>query len=188
MAEPAPSPRQGFAPPAVVCRRQLLLPIPAPAATRDRLAAYLALVDRPLMSLLARERLRPDGPGHLTYRSNPHRVLHWKVVPTLSLAARWGDERLRVNSTRCQLAGLGEWGGAVGFSLAATLEPRHAAIAGCAEVALQTRVVSVPGAHGLACFALEHVLDRIERRLGRGFQKDVLAWLGEAAGTGRIRG
>lgn len=177
MAELPPFPRAEVEPPAVVRRRRLLLPVPVPTASRQRLATYLALVDRPLMSLLARERLSHEGPGRLTYRSNPHRLLHWQVVPTLSLAARWHDDRLEVRSTACCLAGLGDRGKTVGFSLTATLEPAAAAIAGWAEVSLHSRLVWHPGAQGVARVALEHVLDRIERRLGRGFHRDVLVWL-----------
>ncbi len=159
------------------CRRHLRLPITAPAASRDRLTAYLALVDRPLTSFLARERLSQEGPGRLVYRSNPHRLLHLEVVPTLSMAAQWEDVRLEVRSTDCRLAGLGGWGENVGFSLRATLEPGEAEVTGWAEVALQSRLVRLKGARKLAHLALEQVLDRIERRLERGFQRDVIAWL-----------
>ncbi len=177
MADLPPLPRDAVDPRTVVCRRQLVLPISAATASREQLASYLALVDRPLTSLLARERLTQEAPGRLTYRSNPHRILHLEVVPTLSLAARWGNDRLEVNSTACQLAGLGDWGGAVGFFLAASLEPAPGAVSGWAEVGLRSRIARVPGAHRLAQRALEHVLDRIERRLGRGFHNDVLTWL-----------
>ena len=180
MADLPPLPRDAADPRSVVCRRQLVLPVSAESASRERLATYLALVDRPLTSLLARERLSQEAPGRLTYRSNPHRILHLEVVPTLSLAARWEDDRLEVNSTGCQLAGLGDWGEAVGFVLAASLEPAPGSVSGWAEVGLQSRFARLPGAHRLAQRALEHVLDRIERRLGRGFHNDLLTWLGEA--------
>ncbi len=165
----------------MVCRRHLRLPITAPAASRDRLTAYLALVDRPLTSLLARERLSQEAPGRLVYRSNPHRLLHLEVVPTLSLAAQWDDTRLDVRSTGCRLAGLGTLGDTVGFSLRAALEPGESVVTGWAEVALQSRLVRFQGARRLAHLALEHVLDRMERRLERGFQKDVVAWLAGGA-------
>ncbi len=164
--------------PAVVCRRHLLLPIAVPTASRERLATYLALVDRPLTSLLARERLSQEGPGRLTYRSNPHRLLHLQVVPTLALAACWHDDRLEVESTGCQLAGLGDWGQDVGFGLRATLEPAEGAVTGWAEVDLHSRLLRLRGTPRLARLALEQVLDRMERRLGRGFHRDVVAWLG----------
>ncbi len=176
-----PGARGGAELPSVVCRRRILLPIPAPAASRDRLTTYLALVDRPLTSLLARERLSQVAPGRLIYRSNPYRLLHLEVVPTLSLAARWVEGRLEVASTACRLEGLGGWGGNVGFRLGATLEPGEGAISGWAEVALQSRMIGLQGAQRVACRALEHVLDRIERRLERGFQKDVVAWMGMGA-------
>ncbi|MEB3317341.1 MAG: hypothetical protein VKO39_04295 [Cyanobacteriota bacterium] len=178
MADLTTLPGAGAGLPAVVRRRQLLLPIAGSTASREQLAAYLALVDRPLTSLLARERLSLEAPGRLLYRSNPHRLLHWQVVPTLALAARWDGERLAVESTGCRLAGLGDWGGDVGFSLRASLQPEGGAVAGWAEVGLHSRLVGVQGAQRLARVALEHVLDRIERRLGRGFQRDVVAWLG----------
>lgn len=183
MADLTPLPRDAADPRSVVCRRQLVLPVSDATASAERLATYLALVDRPLTSLLARERLSQEAPGRLTYRSNPHRILHLEVVPTLSLAARWQDDRLEVNSTGCQLAGLGEWGGAVGFFLSASLEPAPGAVSGWAEVGLQSRITRFPGAHRLAQRALEHVLDRIERRLGRGFHNDLLIWLGGAGGS-----
>lgn len=167
----------------MVRRRRLLLPISAPTASREHLATYLALVDRPLISLLAQQRLSQEAPGRVTYRSNPHRLLHWEVVPTLSLAARWEHDTLQVCSTECRLAGLGAWGRDVGFTLTAVMEPAEGAVAGWAEVGLHSRLVRFQGARALARLALEHVLDRIERRLGRGFHKDVLAWL--AAGGDR---
>ncbi len=163
----------------VVRRRELLIPISAPGASQERLSAYLALVERPLTALLARERLRPEGPGRWTYRSNPHRVLHLEVVPTLALAARWEEGRLRVGSTGCRLAGLGSWGERLGFRLKATLEPARDAVAGWAEVGLDSPLLNTPGARGLAGLALEHVLDRMERRLSRGFLRDAAAWLRE---------
>ena len=177
MADLSTLPEAGAGLPSVVRRRHVLLPIAVPTASRERLAAYLALVDRPLTSLLARERLSQEGPGRLTYHSNPHRLLHLEVVPTLALAARWDADRLEVESTECRLAGLGSWGGNVGFSLKATLEPAEGAVAGWVEVGLHSRMVRLQGAQGLARMALEHVLDRIERRLGRGFHRDVAAWL-----------
>ncbi|MFN9628959.1 MAG: DUF1997 domain-containing protein [Cyanobacteriota bacterium] len=184
MADPPPvtdpEPAPGL--PAVRRQRHLQLAVSGPGATRERLEAYLALVDRPLSALLARERLHREAPGAFTYRSNPHRVLHRDVVPTLGLAARWDAHRLEVRSTRCQLAGLGSWGESIGFTLVANLEPGEACLAGWAEVALHSRMMTMGAVQGLVGFALESVLDRIERRLSRGLHKDALAWLGE---TGR---
>ncbi len=157
--------------------RELLIPIPAPGATRERLAAYLALVDRPLTSLLARERLHGEAPGRWIYRSNPYRLLHWEVIPTLALAACWEEGQLRVRSTDSRLSGLGSRGERLGFQLKASLEADREAIVGWAEVGLESPLLSAPGAGGLAGLALERVLDRIERRLGRGFSRDAAAWL-----------
>lgn len=164
--------------PSVVRRRHLLLPIAVPTASREHLAAYLALVDRPLASLLARDRLHRESPGQWIYRSNPHRLLQLEVVPTLALEARWHIDRLEVQSTGCRLAGLGRWGERVSFCLRATLEAGEGAIAGWAEVGLHSSLIGLRGARGLAGVALEHVLDRMERRLGRGLQRDLLVWLG----------
>ncbi len=133
-----------------------------------------------MASLLARERLNRDAPGRFTYRSNPHRILHWQVVPTLGLGARWEGTRLEVRSTRCQLAGLGNWGETVGFQLGAALEPGEQVLTGWAEVGLASGLTTLPGARPLALLALDHVLDRIERRVGSGLRRDALAWL---AGT-----
>lgn len=165
----------------MVCRRDFRVAIGEPAASRERLTTYLALVDRPLTSLLARERLSLAGPGQLIYRSNPIRLLHLEVVPTLCLAAEWKESGLALRSTRCRLAGLGAWAGNVGFTLRASMEPAEGAVSGWAEVAVQSRMVRFQGARGMARLALEHVLDRIERRLERGFQRDVVAWLGRGA-------
>ncbi len=173
--------------PGVARQRALLIPIAAPGATRERLAAYLSLVDRPLSALLARERLEAEAPGRWIYRSNPHRLLQWTVVPTLALAARWEDGQLRVRGTACRLAGLGRLGERLGFHLKARLEPEVDALAGWAEVSLASPLLNAPGARGLAGLALERVLDRIERRLGRGFSRDASAWLrgdGDKPGTG----
>jgi hypothetical protein len=170
-----PSSAEGVLP-CVVRQRQLLIPIAGPAS-REQLATYLALADRPLASLLARDRLQPVGPNRWVYRSNPHRLLHLEVIPTVSLTAAWEEGELRVRSTECRLAGLGRWGERLGFSLDATLRPSPGAIAGRAVVGLQSPLLRLQGGLRLAGFALEQALDRIERRLGRGFQKDVTAWL-----------
>jgi hypothetical protein len=181
LADLNPLPEAGSGRSSVVCRRHFHLPIATPGASQERLATYLALVDRPLMSLLARERLIQEGQGRLTYRSNPHRLLHLEVVPTLSLEARWEEAHLTVKSTGCRLAGLGSWGGRVGFSLGANLEPGDGSVSGWAEVALHSRLLRFQGAQGMARLALEQVLDRIDRRLERGFRRDVLAWLATGA-------
>ncbi|MEB3335303.1 MAG: DUF1997 domain-containing protein [Cyanobacteriota bacterium] len=188
MADPAPTAGAPAGLPVVKRHRHLLVPITAAGASRERLEAYLGLVDRPLTALLARERLRRDAPGRFTYRSNPHRILQREVVPTLGLAARWEANRLEVRSTRCQLVGLGSWGEAMGFTLAASLAPREALLTGWAEVAIHSRMMSMGPAKGLAGLALESVLDRIERRLARGLHKDAVAWLEEADDREAFRG
>ncbi len=164
-------------------RRQLTLTISDPAASRRHLAEYLALVDRPVSALLARERLSQEGPGRFTYRSNPLRMLHLEVVPTLGLGARWGGDWLEVRSTDCQLMGLGDWEPSLGFRLEARLEPRDGALEGWAEVGLFSERGAIPGAGPVMRWALDHVLDRIERRVMAGLHKDTVAWLaGKGAG------
>lgn len=165
-------------PPALLRRRELSLPITAPGATRERLLAYLALVDRPLTALLARERLSAVAPGEFTYRSNPHQVLQWQVVPTLMMRADWEGEQLKVRSTRCRLVGLGFGMESLGFTLEARLGAEETGLDGWAEVGLQSRLVNSPIGRRLGTLALEAVLDRIERRVGRGLRKDLGAWLG----------
>jgi hypothetical protein len=165
-------------PPALLRRRELSLPITDPGASRERLLAYLSLVDRPLTALLARERLTAVAPGAFTYRSNPHQVLQWQVVPTLTLRAGWKGEQLEVRSTSCRLVGLGFGMDSVGFTLEAVLGAEETGLGGWAEVGIHSRLVNSPIGRRLGTLALEAVLDRIERRIGRGLRKDLGAWLG----------
>jgi len=175
-------------PPALLRRRDLSLPIIAPGSSQERLLAYLALVDRPLTALLARERLTTVAPGEFTYRSNPHQVLQWQVVPTLSLRAEWGGEQLEVRSTSCRLVGLGFGMDAVGFTLEAVLEAEERGLDGWAEVGLHSRLMNSPIGRRVGILALEAVLDRIERRVGRGLRKDLGVWLREGGDTTRAGG
>jgi hypothetical protein len=165
-------------PPALLRRRELSLPIAKPGTSRERLLAYLALVDRPLTALLARERLTAVAPGAVTYRSNPHQVLQWQVVPTLTLRAEWEGEQLEVRSTSCRLVGLGFGMESLGFTLEAALGAEETGLGGWAEVGIHSRLVNSPIGRRVGTLALEAVLDRIERRVGRGLRKDVGAWLG----------
>jgi len=174
--------------PALLRRRDLSLPIIAPGATQKRLLAYLALVDRPLSALLAKDRLKPVAPGHFTYQSNPHQILHWQVVPTLDLQAKWGGDLLEVRSTRCRLDGLRGGMKSLGFSLQAALGAEEAGLGGWAEVGLHSRLIATPFGRQLGTMALEAVLDRVERRVGRGLRRDLEAWLGEGADTTESRG
>ena len=166
-------------PPALLRRRELSLPITDPGACRERLLAYLALVDRPLTALLARERLTAVAPGEFTYRSNPHQVLQWQVVPTLTLRAEWEGEQLEVRSTSCRLVGLGFGMDSLGFTLEAVLGAEETGLGGWAQVGIHSRLVNSPVGRRLGALALEAVLDRIERRMGRGLRKDLGVWLGE---------
>ena len=165
-------------PPALLRRRELSLPITAPGASRERLLAYLALVDRPLTALLARERLTAVAHGEFTYRSNPHQVLQWQVVPTLTLRAEWEGEQLEVRSTSCRLVGLGFGMDSLGFTLEAVLGAEETGLGGWAQVGIHSRLVNSPVGRRLGTLALEAVLDRIERRMGRGLRKDLGVWLG----------
>jgi hypothetical protein len=170
-------------PMALVVRRELRVPIEAAAADQSRLATYLALVDRPLSALLARERLIREGPGLFHYRSRSFKVLQLEFVPTLSLAAQWRDGQLAIKSCACQVAGLGPWGRSLGFSLEAGLTAAEGELRGWTDVGLHTRLVEKGGARRLAQGALEAVLDRIEARLRRGLHRDVVIWL-EREGDG----
>jgi hypothetical protein len=165
-------------PPGLVRRRELSLPVTAAGASRERMLAYLALVERPLTALLARERLTTVAPGAFTYRSNPHQALQWQVVPTLTLRAEWEGDQLEVRSTSCRLVGLGFGMDSLGFTLVAVLRAEETGLGGWAEVGLHSRLVNSPIGRRLGTMALEAVLDRIERRVGRGLRNDLGAWLG----------
>ena len=174
--------------PLLLRRRELSLPIIAPGATQKGLLAYLALVERPVTALLARERLTVMTRGEFTYRSNPHQVLKWQVVPTLTLRAEWKGEQLEVRSTSCRLVGLPGEMASLGFSLEAVLGAKEASLGGWAEVGLRSRLMATAIGRHLGCLALEAVLDRIERRVGRGLRGDLGSWLEEAAESSEGRG
>ena len=165
--------------PVLLRRRELSLPIIAPGATQGGLLAYLALVERPVTALLARERLTVVAPGEFTYRSNPHQVLKWQVVPTLTLRAEWKGEQLEVRSNGCRLVGLPGGMESLGFSLEAVLGAKEDSLGGWAEVGLRSRLMATGIGRHLGGLALETVLDRIERRVGRGLRGDLGSWLGE---------
>jgi hypothetical protein len=174
--------------PPLLRRRQLRLPISASGASRERILAYLALVDRPLMALLARERLNSNGPGEFTYRSNPYQILRWQVVPTLTLRAVWAGEKLVVHSTSCGLVGFPAGMETLGFSLEAVLAGEEECLGGWAEVGLHSRLITTAIGRRLGSLALEAVLDRIERRVGRGLRADLEAWLEQGAENTKARG
>jgi hypothetical protein len=118
------------------------------------------------------------APGEFTYRSNPHQVLQWQVVPTLTLRGEWEGDQLEVRSTSCRLVGLGFGMDSIGFTLEAVLGAEERGLGGWAEVGLHSRLVGNPIGRKVGTLALEAVLDRIERRVGRGLRKDLGAWLG----------
>jgi hypothetical protein len=165
--------------PPLLRRRVLSLAIPGPVASKERLQAYLALGDRPLKALLARDRLKTVAPGHFTYRSNPYQVLHWQLVPTLNLQAGWEADQLEVRSTSCGLVGLGFGMDSIGFTLEAVLGAEETGLGGWAQVRINSRLMKSPVGRRLGTLALEAVLGRIERRVGRGLRKDLAVWLGE---------
>jgi len=173
--------------PPMLRRRFLSLPVIAPLASKEHLLSYLALVDRPLKAMLARDRLKPVAPGHFIYQSNPYQVLRWQVMPSLNLQAGWGGDQWEVRSTSCRLVGFWEGMGSLGFTLEAVLRAEEAGLAGWAEVGIHSRLVTTPIGRRLGSLALEAVLDRIERRVGRGLRRDVAAWLGEEADTTKAR-
>lgn len=173
-----PSPRA--APPggvAVVRTRHCRVPLEAERATPERLAAYLAQVDRPLAALLARDRLERLGEGHYCYRSRPFRLLRFELVPTLELRARWQASRLEVRSGECRILGLGRWERSLTFELAAELAPGSRALDGALQATLVTARPLPAWGRQLAGVALEQVIERIERRLLRGLRKNLLTWL-----------
>ncbi|MFM7264411.1 MAG: DUF1997 domain-containing protein [Cyanobium sp.] len=158
--------------------------MPEAGTGAERLAAYLALVDRPVAALLARDRLERLGGGRFLYRSRPFQLLGLALVPTLELEARWQEPWLEVVSGACRLVGLGRWEGELAFSLAARLmavaegaEMPAAGLVGELQVSLRL-APAVPGwGRALAGRALDQVVDRIERRLRRGLRQDLLTWL-----------
>jgi hypothetical protein len=68
------------------------------------------------------------------------------------------------------------------------LAAEEKAIGGWAEVGLQSRLVTSPIGRRVGSLALEAVLDRIERRVGRGLRADLGAWLVEGADSTKAWG
>ena len=126
------------------------------------------------------------APGQFSYQSNPYQILHWQIVPTLTLRASWGGEQLVVRSSSCKLVGLPGGMESLGFSLEAVLRAEQGSLDGWAEVGLHSPLVTGPLGRRLGNLALEAVLDRIERRVGRGLRHDLEAWLG--TGTSQFQG
>ncbi|MFM7550125.1 MAG: DUF1997 domain-containing protein [Cyanobacteriota bacterium] len=158
-------------------RRSIHLALPGADCSERQLAAYLALVDRPLIALLARERLQRAGRGRFIYRSNPLRLSQLELRPSLELAVAWCEPALQIRSTSCSIEGLGTWGERLGIALAAELAPAAAGLRGWAEVAVSSHLLEWPWAQQLTSPALELVLGRMERRLRRGLRQDLAAWL-----------
>lgn len=161
----------------VVRERQTRLSITELPLDPRRLAAYLALVDRPVTALLARDRLRREGPGQFTYSSRPFRLLGFTVVPTLRVWGVWEGGALCLSSSDCRITGLGRWESAVDFGLSTVLEPGPHGLDVLARASLRLPLKFHGWAPHLAGMALEQVLDRMERRMGRGLRKDLLRWL-----------
>jgi hypothetical protein len=76
----------------------------------------------------------------------------------------------------------------LGFSLEAVLGAKEESLGGWAEVGLRSRLMATGIGRKLGGLALEAVLDRIERRVGRGLRGDLGSWLGERANTIESRG
>lgn len=168
----------------VVRERHCRLHLEHRLATAERLAAYLALVDRPLAALLARDRLRKHSMGQFTYRSRPFRLLRFELVPSLALIGIWEQGELGILSADCRIEGLGRWERALDFGLQAQLRPVADGLDGWARVSLALPT-GLPGwSRSLAGTALEQVLDRIERRLHRGLHDDLSTWLLDPAVSG----
>ncbi len=168
----------------LILQRHCPLPLHESGATPERLAAYLALVDRPLAALLARDRLQMLDSGRFLYSSRPLRILHLELVPTLELRACLQGDSLHFRSEECRIAGLGRWTNAVSFGLAADLRPAAALLDGRATVWLDLPSSSGAWGRSLAARALEQVLDRMQRRLSRSLGKDLQTWLMETQKSG----
>lgn len=168
----------------VVRERHCRVHLEHEAATAERLAAYLAMVDRPVTALLSRDRLRRSSTGHFTYSSRPLRLLRFKLVPSLALRAFWGSGELEINVTDCRIEGLGRWERALDFDLQAQLRPVAGGLEGKARVSLALPPALPSWSQSLAGTALEQVLDRIERRLNHGLRNDLLTWLLDPAVSG----
>lgn len=185
MTEATPSPsQQASGNNSLIFQRYFPLPLNETAATTERLAAYLALVDRPMAALLARDRMQTLDSGRFLYCSKPWRILHLELVPTLELRACFQGGALHLRSEECRITGLGRWSKALSFGLAVELQPAPALLGGMATVWLD--LPSSVGAWGrpLASRALEQVLDRMQRRFSRGLCKDLRTWLIETRQAG----
>jgi hypothetical protein len=182
-ASPPPAPSPARAVP-VERSRRLVLALPESGVTPGRLGAYLCQVDRPVMALLARDRLERLEAGRYTYRSRPLRLLGFELVPTLQLRARWRDPWLEVTCEDCRILGLGPWERALAFTMSAVLAPGALGLEGELRVRLLPSP-SLPGwGRSLAGRGLDQVVDRIERRVQGGLRKDLLTWMGDAAVSG----
>jgi hypothetical protein len=169
---------------AVVRRRPLVLELRNPAATPERLTAYLSLRDRPVQALLARDRLERLGSGHFLYRSRPFRLLRFELVPTLELRACWRDPQLEIVCETCRIVGLGPWERALAFEMGAELRPAAPGLEGEVRVTLHTARSLPAWGRALAGRGLDQVLERIQRRVGRGLRADLLTWLLDTSDLG----
>lgn len=161
--------------------RQCFLPLEDPRATPERLALYLAMVDRPLTALLARERLLRRAPGCFVYQSQPFRLLGFELIPTLTLEAAWQAGELSILSRGSRIRGLGRWDQILAFGLEARLRPAAGGLEGEAKLSLAAPKPLPRWGLSLTGAALDQALGRIERRLHGGLRKDLLAWLCDSA-------
>ncbi|MFM7640099.1 MAG: DUF1997 domain-containing protein [Cyanobium sp.] len=158
-------------------RRPIQLDLDPNSFSGQLLGGYLALVDRPLMALLARERLQQQGQGRFNYHSRPLQLLHLELHPSLRLEAVWQEPTLQVLGHSCRIEGLGAWGQELGIVLRAELSPVASGLLGWAEVAVSSPLLAWPRTQKLINPALDLALERIERRVQRGLRKDLEAWL-----------
>ena len=172
-----------MAPAAELCRcRPCHLPIAAPPPV---LAAYLRRPERALASLLARDRLQVLGGDCFAYHSRPLPLLGLTLVPRLMLEARWGEGRgLTVRSLACRIDGLGLWGRDLGVTLEAVLRPGEAGLEGWAQICLRSPLLAAAWLRAPAARAIDHQLDRVERRLQRGLRADLQIWLARSGPSG----
>jgi hypothetical protein len=161
----------------VVRMRRIALECQDPSATPERLSIYLSLRDRPVIALLAQERLQELGAGRFLYRSRPFRLLRLELIPTLELQARWLDPHLELVCEKCQIVGLGPWGRGLSFEMGAILQAEPAGLKGELRVSLRLSR-SLPGwTRTMAGRCLERVVERIESRVRSRLQRDLRKWL-----------
>ena len=73
----------------------------------ERLAAYLSDQDRVVKALLDPNQLEPLGPGRYRYAVTHLQVFQLQIQPVVDLRIHLAQDRLVLEATECELAGLG---------------------------------------------------------------------------------